>query len=189
MPRQSSSLLITALIATALLSSACQTTGGATEAHSRALLLDQSSLQLRQVQSRRFDTADETMILRACSAVMQDLGFSVEEISRETGMLVGSKERDAIEAGQVAGQLFLAALVAAFGGQADPVWDQNQRIRISIITRPAGQNAINVRATFQRVIWNSKNQVSRVETLDSPVMYQEFYDKVSQAVFLEAHEL
>jgi len=104
-------------------------------------------------------------------------------------MLVGSKERDAIEAGQVAGQLFLAALVAAFGGQADPVWDRNQRIRISIITRPAGQNAINVRTTFQRVIWNSKNQVSRVETLDSPEMYQEFYDKVSQAVFLEAHEL
>lgn len=190
MNRQTCIYLILVMIGVALLSSSCQTTGGASAAHSRALMLDESSLKLRQTQSRRFDTSDEAMILRACSGVMQDLGFTIEETSRETGMLVGSKDRDAIETGQVAGQLFLAGLVAAFGGQADPVWDKNQRIRISIITRPmTGKNVINVRTTFQRVIWNTKNQVSRVETLDSPGLYQEFYDKVSQAVFLEAHEI
>lgn len=182
-------LLVAAAMVALFFSAGCQTTTPATDAHARALTMDESSVKLRQAQSRRFDTADEAMILQACSAVMQDLGFNVEETSWETGLLVGSKDRDAVEAGQVAGQIFLATLVAAFGGQADPVWDRNQRIRISIITRPIGQGAINVRTTFQRVVWDTKGQVSKVETIDDLEIYQEFYDKVSQAVFLEAHEL
>ncbi len=182
-------LVVLATIGVAFLSTSCQTTGTASRTHASALMMDQSSLQLRQIQSRRFDTADEAMILRACAAVMQDLGFTIEESSKETGLIVGSKDRDAIETGQVAGQLFLATLVAVLGGVADPVWDNTQRIRISIVTRPTAKKSINVRTTFQRMISNTKNQVSKVETIANPEIYQEFYDKVSQAVFLEAHEI
>ena len=182
-------LVVLATIGVAFLSTSCQTTGTASRTHASALMMDQSSVQLRQIQSRRFDTADEAMILRACAAVMQDLGFTIEESSKETGLIVGSKDRDAIEAGQVAGQLFLATLVAVLGGVVDPVWDNTQRIRISIVTRPTAQGTVNVRTTFQRMISNTKNQVSKAETIASAEIYQEFYDKVSQAVFLEAHEI
>lgn len=155
-----------------------------------ALTLKAESLAQRQLEMRRFDTHDERMILAACSGVLQDLGFTLDESSVATGLLVASKNREAIEAGQVAGQLFMAALITAMGGYADPVWDRDQKIRISIVTKPAlDRNGIVVRATFQRVVWNTKNQVSKVETISDPVIYQQFFDRLSQSVFLEAHQI
>lgn len=167
----------------------CQQTSG-TQQQAAALTLAAESLGQRQMQTRRFDTTDERNILAACAGVLQDLGFTTEETNLKAGLIVASKDRDAVESGQVAGQVFFALLVAAMGGRADPVWDANQKIRISIVTRPTGdRSGIVVRATFQRVIWNTKNQISRVETIDKPEIHQQFFEKLSQSVFLEAHQI
>lgn len=160
------------------------------EQQTAALTLAPESLGQRQMQTRRFDTADERAILAATAGVFQDLGFTTEETKASAGLIVGSKDRDAVESGQVAGQMFFALLVAAMGGKADPVWDSNQKIRLSVVTKPAAdRGAIVVRATFQRVVWNTKNQVSRVETIGTPEIYQQFFDRLSQSVFLEAHQI
>lgn len=170
-----------------MLVTACQTP--TVEQQTAALTLSNKSLSDRQLQSRRFDTKDERFVLAACAGVLQDLGFSMEESSSETGLLVASKDRDAVEAGQVAGQVFLSLLSAAAGVQHDPVFEKNQKIRISIITKPVPGDKTLVRVTFQRVIWNNKGVISRVETLGDAKLYQEFFDKLSQSVFLEANQI
>jgi hypothetical protein len=120
----------------------------------------------------------------------QDLGFTIEETSAGGGLIVGAKDRDAVEAGQVAGQIFLAAVIAAMGGKSNPVWDNVQKIRISVVTKQsADKSAVIVRVNFQRMVWNTKNQVSRAETINDPIIDQQFFDKLSQAVFLEAHQI
>lgn len=177
------------VLSAALAAAGCQTNASSVEQQTHALTLSKESLASRQAQVRRFDTKDEGKILAACAAVLQDLGFSITESSANAGLLVASKDRDAVEAGQVAGAFFVAALVAALGGQADPTWEKNQKIRISIVTSPLPGDRVMVRTTFQRIIWNTKNQISRVEPIDDPKIYQEFFDKLSQAVFLEAHQL
>ena len=55
----------------------------------------------------RFDTKDEGAILAAAAGVMQDLGFTIEETQAKAELVSGSKDRDAVEAQQVAGQIFL----------------------------------------------------------------------------------
>ena len=160
------------------------------EDQTAALTLATESLAQRQMQMRRFETKDESAILSACAGVLQDLGFTIDESSATAGFIVASKDRDAVEGGQVARSLLLASLAAAAGARSDAVWEKNQKIRISMVTKPArGANGIIVRVTFQRVIWNTKNQVSRVESIDDPIIYQQFFDKLSQSVFLEAHEI
>jgi len=154
-----------------------------------ALKLESSTLETRQLQSRRFETNNEKNILAACAGVLQDLGFNLDESSAKTGLLIASKNRNAVESGQVAGQLILAALVAAMGAQADPVWEQDQKIRISVVTTPIQKDSIIVRATFQRIIWNTKDQLSRIEPINDPTIYREFFDKLAQSVFLEAHDI
>jgi hypothetical protein len=151
-----------------------------------ALQLTPESLKLRQLQTRRFDSKDEKVLLAAGAGVLQDLGFTLDESEPELGIIVASKDRSAVETGQVIGAVILMALTGV------PIpWDKKQKIRASLVTRPAGTDdeSTLVRVTFQRIVWNTQGQISKTEPLDEPEFYQEFFARLSKAVFLDAHEL
>lgn len=219
------------------------------------LLLSPQSLADRQMQTRRFETSDRMAMLAAATAVLQDLGFTLEQSEASLGLLVGSKTRDATSGAQIAG----AVLIAALGGGSVPI-DATQQIRVSMVIRtmqPVGKKATAstikplreseiatiqakvakviaaelrghygaevrqrlaeqlaaetaqrlrdgmaerialaadgseavVRVTFQRMIVDTAGRVTRAEQINDTTIYQQFYDKLAQAVFLEAHEL
>ncbi len=152
-----------------------------------ALKLKPESLEKRALQTRIYEGIAETDILSASAGVMQDLGFNIDESETKLGVIVGSKERDATEAGQVAAAIVLALL----GGGAMAI-DKNQKLRLSLVVRPAseggGQKHL-VRVTFQRIIWNTQNRITRAEGLEQPEIYQEFFDRLSKAVFLEGQKI
>lgn len=150
-----------------------------------ALLLKEPTTEIRVRQSRKYETADERAVLIASNQLLQDLGFNLEESSRDVGLLVASKDRTAVDGGQVAGQVLMAAV---FG-----VWvpiDKDQKIRASVVTAPSsdGTNVL-VRVTFQRLVWNDLGALYKVERLDTPELYSEFFEKLSKALFLEAQEI
>jgi hypothetical protein len=150
-----------------------------------ALQLSPDSLERRQAQTRVFDTNNEAELLSASAALLQDLGFNLDESEVDLGVVVASKKRDATEADQVAVSIVMAALFFV----AVP-WDDEQKIRAAVITRQLeDRNGFAVRLTMQRIVWNTQGQVSKTEPLDEPEMYQEFFSKLSKAVFLEAQEL
>ncbi len=150
-----------------------------------ALRITEQSFAERQLQTRRFETADEKMMLSAVAGLLQDLGFSIDEIETELGVVVGSKMRDAREFSQVA-----RAVLSALVGVREPI-DDKQKLRASVITRPVGENHeyIAVRVTFQRIVWDTDNEISKAEALKAPAQYQQFFDQLSKAIFLEAHEI
>jgi hypothetical protein len=148
-----------------------------------ALQLRPESLELRQLQTRSFDTKDEKKLLTAGASVLQDLGFNIDESETPLGVIVGSKDRDAVEAGQVVGSVMVAVLFGVYM----PV-DKNPKIRASLVTRPVDKKT-NLRVTFQRIIWNTQGQIARTESVEDPKIYQEFFEKMSKSVFLEAHEI
>ena len=151
-----------------------------------ALTFTPESLGHRQLQTRRFDTADERKILQACAGLLQDTGFNIDETERGLGLIVGSKERSAVDAGQQIAAIGFAALTGV-----SMATDRNQRMRASVVTRPFGdrRQSMTVRVTFQRIVWNTENNISKQEALSDPDIYQEFFAKLSKAVFLEAHSL
>lgn len=149
-----------------------------------ALQLNEDSFQLRQLQTRSFGTTNEKKLLIAGAGVLQDLGYVIDESETKLGVIVGSKDRDATEAGQVAA----AILVAALGGGAMPI-DKNQKIRASLITRPSGKKQTNLRVTLQRVVWNTQGQISKTQSIEDPQIYQDFFSNLSKAVFLDANEI
>jgi len=162
----------------------------ATTIPKEALQLSKESLKDRQLQTRRFDT-DEKTLLSASAAVLQDLGFTINESETDLGVIACSKERDATSAGQIAGAVFLALLT----GAVTPV-DKQQLIRASLVTRPVHIDETDkskcqtaVRITFQRIVINTQGQITRREGINEANIYQEFFDKLSQSVFLEAHEI
>ena len=147
------------------------------------LQLRPESLALRRLQTRRFDTRNEREILLACSGVLQDLGFNLDESETKVGLIVGSKNRDASDTGQIIGSVLMAALLGA-----EVPYDSEQKIRASIVTRPVDKQ-INVRITFQRLVWNNKRILWKVESLEDEKLYQDFFEKLSKAVFLQAQQI
>jgi hypothetical protein len=150
-----------------------------------ALQLSPTAMQERQLETRRFGTRDEEKLLRAGAQVLQDLGFQIDESETKLGLITASKSRDATEVGQIVGAVVLALLIGAHLPT-----DKLQKIRVSLVTIPVENGADTaVRVTFQRIIWNTDGRISKSEPLKDPKLYQEFFDKLSQSVFLTAQEI
>ena len=137
----------------------------------------------RVMQSRRYETRDEVKVLRASGALLMDLGFTVDKSEETLGVLVGSKRRTAVETGQVV----VAVLLSALSG-ADVPYDDHQKLRASVVIRPSGQRSIVVRVTFQRIVWDTHGNISKREAMNRPEYYQEFFEKLSKSLLLEAYE-
>ena len=175
-----------------------------------SMQLSADSLQLRQLQTRRIEGIDEPALLAASVGVLQDLGFNIDESEMRLGVIVASKDRSAVDLGDavgdmVADSLFKVALDAMFSAlfgdnfdegddddDEDIVYDVTQKIRASIVTRPAvdssGQprkDAQVIRITLQRLVWDSEGKISHAESIEDPKIYQRFFDRLSKSIFLE----
>ena len=99
---------------------------------SDVLKLEPESMAQRQLQTRKYNTTAEDKIITTCVNVLQDSGFTIENSDAKLGTILASKEREAVEAGQVAGAL----IVAVIFGVAVPI-DKNQKMFASIVVSPA----------------------------------------------------
>lgn len=71
-------------IAVLMLLSGCAST------HHDVLGTSQSQVQMRNYQSRAFDTTDRSMVLRSVISTMQDLGFILDRADEKLGTISGT---------------------------------------------------------------------------------------------------
>lgn len=154
----------------------------------------------RALQTRMFETANEKELLSASAAVLQDLGFQLEECIPDVGVLRAAKERSAREYDQEIYRVLIFC-VGLVGQKAIiiPV-DLHQQISASLVTSKSQTDAtrFSVRVSFYRTIWkgsgNSGDQAIppggyRLEMIYDEKIYQQFFAKLSKSVFLEAHKI
>ncbi|WP_162530690.1 hypothetical protein [Rhodovastum atsumiense] len=135
------------------------------------------ALVLRERQTARFASISEERLLAEATQVLQDLGFTIEESAPRFGVLAGSKDRDAVETPQVAGQIAITVFAALLGVHYDPMWDTDQVIRATVSTRSLGPQETSLRISFERIVTNNKG-ISRVEELTAPEFSTGFFEKV-----------
>jgi hypothetical protein len=159
----------------------------------------------RAMQTRRFETANETELLSASAAVLQDLGFQISESAREVGFLRAAKERSAREYGQHIGRtllLIVSSLGLVSGSNTLVVMpvDLHQQVNASLVTRrlDAEGRQHEVRVLFYRVVWQSGGSSGgtaippgeqRTLMIRDPAIYQQFFSRLSKAAFLEPHKV
>lgn len=149
--------------------------------------IEGSSMEERSFQTKFYNTTQEGEILSASVSSLQDMGFNVDEINKDFGVVTCSKSRDARETGQQVGY-FVLALFA--GANVMSLADHTQHIRATVVTTPyVNKNKASVRLTIQRVMYNHQGNVINVETVKDAVIYQAFFEKLSKAIFLEANNL
>lgn len=143
-----------------------------------------ATLQVRETQSRTFDSNSDKKLMRASIAVLQDMGYVVKESSAEYGVVTATKEASAVSAGQVVASIALAALT----GVVTPI-DQTQYISVTMVVldRPFDQK-VSARTTFQRVVERT-DKTQYAQTITDKDVYCDFYNKLDKALFLEGSYL
>jgi hypothetical protein len=136
---------------------------------------------IRERQTTTFQGTPENILLAEATQVLQDLGFTVEESAPRFGVLAGSKDRDAVEAPQVAAQVALTIGLALLGVQHNPVWDTDQVIRATLSTGLVGPRDTTLRVSFERIVTNSHG-LSRMEELNAPEFSSGFFEKIRQGL-------
>ena len=81
-------VLIVAVLACGILT-ACQT-----DSRQQILATDQSQVSLRSIQSRIFDTSDQSLTVRTVIATLQDLGFTIDKVDNDIGVVSATKAGD-----------------------------------------------------------------------------------------------
>lgn len=74
-----------------LLAAALAIAGCAHNSTESALEVGANQVQLRQIQSRAFDTTDKAKTLRTVIATLQDLGFVIDKADLELGSITATK--------------------------------------------------------------------------------------------------
>ena len=132
---------------------------------------------IRERQTTVFQGYSEQQVLSEAAQVLQDIGFTIEASAPRYGVLAGSKDRDATETGQVAGQVALTIGLAVLGVRYNPVWDTDQVIRTTLTTRQVARNEVSLRISFERIVTTNQG-VTRTEDLTAAEFSTGFFDKV-----------
>jgi hypothetical protein len=143
----------------------------------------------RRHPTKLLDTPEEARVLAACTALLQDMGFQIDEVTAELGVLSASKTRDAnrLTPGQrfavgatslvlIAG-IYTAPLALVLMGAENP---KPVRIEASITTRKVGPGGGQVSVSV--IFRENSNYVTEAG------VYQEFFGLLSKALFLEVLE-
>jgi capsular polysaccharide biosynthesis protein len=149
--------------------------------HKTLYVLDKDYLERRNIETRVFDSDNEKQIIVASAQVLQDTGFTIKESAYSLGVLTAQKNR---ESGSTAGKVTLAILAGLAG--TTPQYEDKQIIYVNIVTVKIDK-AVKVRVLFTRRTFDNYGNIMKIERIADEKIYQDFFNKLSQSVFLTAH--
>jgi hypothetical protein len=148
------------------------------------------------MQSRRFDAGESDVVLNGCLSVLQDMGYSITSGDRQLGLVTAKKRAEVLPPGldhAVAEAVLVATtvLLSLLTGQ-DMVTDLPEQIEqtifVSLLVSVEDESQTLVRLSIDRDMRYDNGFIIPDHT-ELPLIYQEFFEKLSRAVFLEAHQL
>lgn len=154
-------------------------------------------MAVRSIQTRQYESVSDAEILSASTAVLQDMGYAIDEIEEPLGVLSASKRADASSTLEFFGAVIVDGVKCVFtltlgckGKNYGEIGDV-QDIRMTLVSRPTleNENDVIVRVTIQRVIWDKKGRISHQQSVTDSDVYASLFEKMSKAVFLEQEGL
>jgi hypothetical protein len=142
---------------------------------------DASQVQLRNIQSRVFDTADRTRTLEAVVATIQDLGFQVEVLDEELGIVSAKRFEDRERHERTYDPLYHLyddeelIVFSKTHRTWGPFWHRSDLVRLTVTVRPRNESQLIVRASAQHYL----------QPVESPEPYQKFFETLTKAMFVE----
>lgn len=158
-----------------------------------AFRLSESSLATREMQTRVYSAPDDAAVMSASTAVLQDMGYAIDEVEYSLGVISASKRADATNRIQAIGtrtldsMLCVMSLLMACDGERYGRIDDVQDIRLTLVSMPkyGEDDDVAVRVTIQRVVFDKRGRLSEQSSIMESAVYDALFAKLSKAIFLE----
>jgi hypothetical protein len=156
-----------------------------------------TQLEVREYQTRTFDTADTALVMKAMLNVLQDDGFVVKNAVVDLGLITATKDVD-LAPGKSGGGTAFAGLggTMVFGGRGGLVVGSQEPARFKKTETLDFTGNISdfgaqtrVRVSFQRKILDNRGDVVDVQPIEDPAFYQDFFSRMDKSVFLQQEQL
>jgi hypothetical protein len=139
-----------------------------------------TQLEIREFQTRDYDTSDMKMVMKSLLNVLQDDGYIVKVANVDLGLLSATKEINV----ENKGEAVIMTLLAGHNAR----WKKNSVIECSGNVTQMGI-VCKVRMNFQVKTMDNKGGVVDVKTIDDPIFYQTFFAKVDKGIFIGKQRL
>jgi len=139
-----------------------------------------TQLQIREFQTKSYETNDSKMVMKAMLNVLQDDGYIVKNAVLDLGLLSAEKTIDIENSGE--------AFLAAFFAGANARWKKASIIECTGNVSEFG-NIIKVRVNFQLKMLDNKGGILKIEQIDDEKYYQDFFQKVDKGIFLQKEKV
>lgn len=146
----------------------------------QAPAVQKTQMEIREFQTKSYDTTDFKMVMKSAMNVLQDDGYIIKQANLDLGLLTARKEVDTTDKTMA----FLSALSAGLDGrQNDARYEKNTVIDASVNISSFGET-VRVRANFNKKKLNNRNETMSVEQVADQQFYQNFFSKVDKGVFI-----
>lgn len=146
----------------------------------RGITPEKTQLQIREFQTRTYETNDTKMIMKAMINVLQDDGFIVKNAVLDLGLVTAEKSVD-IEDPSEAGW-------AKFWWGKMATWKKASIIECTANISDYG-NQVRVRVNFQMKLLDNKGGIVEIKQIDDEKYYQDFFSKVDKGIFIQKEKL
>jgi hypothetical protein len=137
-----------------------------------------SQLQIREFQTRAFETADTLLVMKALLNVLQDDFYIVKNADAALGLVTATKEIDVDDRG----------FWSKFFSDKDDRWKKNSIVECSGTVSPYGKRT-RVRMNFQVKTYDNSGAIMEVVQVQDQKFYQDFFAKVDKGIFLAKEKL
>lgn len=151
------------------------------DAREQIWLSEESQVKLRAAQSRVFDSTDRRRTLEAIVDSMQDLGFMVEVLDEDLGIVSG-KRFEPLERSNTGTDPYYhlyddqSLLIFTKSYQTwGPFRHRSDLVRLTVTVRKRNESQLVVRASAQYYL----------RAVEAPEPYQKFFRALEQALFLQ----
>lgn len=154
-------------------------------------------LEIREYQTRTFDTADQALVMKAMFNVLQDDGFVVKNAVVDLGFITAVREVDLApgRSGSATGGVFGGGIILGGPGPGGIIVGPPPAgfPKIEVLDFTGNVSAFGkqtrVRVSFQRKVLDNDGNVVSVQAVDDLATYQDFFSRMDKSLFLQRENL
>lgn len=171
-----------------------------------------TALEIREMQTRTFETTDTKMVMKAVLNVLQDEGYIVKNANIDLGLITADKQvetssQNNVNSGSATTALVLGlaevALRVAFSDSNsssgsstssssssgnDDRWEKYRSMECSAnISEFGAQTRVRINVQVRAV--DNKGDMVTVYQIEDPIFYQDFFAKVDKGIFIAKEKL